>query len=284
MTPNRSTLSGEYPREGTPGTVWLVCALAGAFVIQFALELASPGGNGGLEEVMGLSHRALHEGRWWTLLTFWLVHGTSNLFHLGIVAASLLLLGRELGPRLGTRVVFLVFAAGLFAGALWWLAANWSSSGTLIGATAGAYALLALAAGALPDRRFDLLLLFLFPVSFRLRHLVWTLLAVDGLAFTLHDLIGRPLPFEYAASSHLGGMAAGWIAWRFLCSRTPARPNRAGAEKAPAVGNASARRTPSELRAEVDRVLDKINARGLGALNPDERRTLDEAKHLLNRR
>jgi len=31
-------------------------------------------------------------------------------------------------------------------------------------------------------------------------------------------------------------------------------------------------------------VLDKISARGLGALTPDERRILDEAKHLLDRR
>ena len=75
-------------------------------------------------------------------------------------------------------------------------------------------ALLVLAAGTAPERRFDLLLFFLFPVSFRLRHAAWTLLAADGLAFALNDLLGRPLPFAYAASSHLGGMAAGWIAWR----------------------------------------------------------------------
>ena len=34
------------------------------------------------------------------------------------------------------------------------------------------------------------------------------------------------------------------------------------------------------VAAEVDRVLDKISAHGLGALTLDERRTLDEAKHL----
>lgn len=154
----------------------------------------------------------------------------------------------------------------------------------LIGATAGVYALLALAAGVLPDRGFSVLLLFLFPVSFRLRHLAWVLLAADGLAFLLQDILGRPLPFEYAAASHLGGMAAGWIAWRILRPRTTAGPARTEAEEPPAAGAISAPRTPAELRAEVDRVLDKINARGLGALTPDERRTLDEAKHLLNGR
>lgn len=264
--------------------VWMVCALAGAFVIQFALELASPGGTGGLENAMGLSGRALQEGRWWAPLSFWLLHSTSNLLHLGIVVAGLLLLGRELGPRLGAKTVFVVFAAGLFAGATWWLAANWGNSAELIGATAGVYALLALAAGVLPGRRFDVLLFFLFPVSFRLRHLAWILLAVDGLAFVLKDILGRPLPFEYAAASHLGGMAAGWIAWRFLRTRAAPAHGQSSHPATPPPESPPMERSPAQLRAEVDRVLDKINARGLGALTPDERRTLDEAKHLLNGR
>jgi hypothetical protein len=38
------------------------------------------------------------------------------------------------------------------------------------------------------------------------------------------------------------------------------------------------------LRAEVDRILDKINSEGFSALTPDERQILDEAKDLLSRR
>ena len=55
-------------------------------------------------------------------------------------------------------------------------------------------------------------------------------------------------------------------------------------EPAPEAAAGAPTRTPAELRAEVDRVLDKISAHGLGALTLDERRTLDEAKHLLNGR
>jgi hypothetical protein len=39
-----------------------------------------------------------------------------------------------------------------------------------------------------------------------------------------------------------------------------------------------------DLRAEVDRILDKINSQGFGALTADEKRLLDEAKDLLSRR
>jgi hypothetical protein len=37
------------------------------------------------------------------------------------------------------------------------------------------------------------------------------------------------------------------------------------------------------LRAEVDRILDKINSEGFGALTAEEKRLLDEARDLLSR-
>jgi hypothetical protein len=39
-----------------------------------------------------------------------------------------------------------------------------------------------------------------------------------------------------------------------------------------------------DLRAEVDRILDKINSDGFGALTADEKRLLDDARDLLSRR
>jgi hypothetical protein len=39
-----------------------------------------------------------------------------------------------------------------------------------------------------------------------------------------------------------------------------------------------------DLRAEVDRILDKINSQGFGALTAEEKRLLDEARDLLSRR
>ena len=285
MTHERFRPRGDIERETTALTVWLVSALAGVFVIQFALELASGGGKGGLAEGLALSAGALRNGRWWTLGTFWFVHSTANLFHVGVVIAGLVVLGRGLRDRLAPGAMLGVFGLGLLGGALWWMAANWTRSGELIGATAGVYALLVLAARISPEREMRFLLLFFFPVTLRLRHLLWGLLALDGAAFALTDLFGQPLPFDYAASSHLGGMAAGWIAGRRLAPpAAPEIPLPAEAFSLVAGATTPAPRTAAQLRAEVDRVLDKISARGLGALTPDERRTLDEAKHQLNRR
>ena len=168
MSSGRYRLRGDYERETTAPTVWLICALAGAFVIQFSLELAAGGAAGGLAEGMALSGEALRHGRWWTPLTFWLPHSTSNLFHVGLVIAGLLLLGRDLRDRLEPKVMFAVFGLGLLAGAVWWTAINWARPTALIGATAGVYALLVLAARLSPDREFRFLLFFLAPVSFRM--------------------------------------------------------------------------------------------------------------------
>ncbi|MCC5022360.1 MAG: hypothetical protein J6386_06020 [Candidatus Synoicihabitans palmerolidicus] len=42
--------------------------------------------------------------------------------------------------------------------------------------------------------------------------------------------------------------------------------------------------SPQNLRAEVDRILDKINSQGFGALTDDEKQLLDQAKDMLNQR
>ncbi|HRG55943.1 MAG TPA: hypothetical protein PLG56_07890, partial [Lacunisphaera sp.] len=59
------------------------------------------------------------------------------------------------------------------------------------------------------------------------------------------------------------------------------RPKLPAAKNAPL---ASAGKSGSQLRAEVDRILDKINSQGFGALTPQEKRVLDEAKDLLSRK
>jgi hypothetical protein len=39
-----------------------------------------------------------------------------------------------------------------------------------------------------------------------------------------------------------------------------------------------------DLKAEVDRILDKINVSGFGSLTPEEKRTLDQARDMMSRR
>ena len=110
---------------------------------------------------------------------------------------------------------------------------------------------------------------------------------------------------DVAHSAHLGGFAAGWLFFRFVHQREWKEPDRAAtielpawmrrAKKAPAPVGAykvnlssqtvePSRMGKADLKVEVDRILDKINSQGFGALTDDEKRCLDQAKDLLNRR
>ena len=130
----------------------------------------------------------------------------------------------------------------------------------------------------------------------RPKHLALGLLVIDLFAFGFYEILGNPPPFAYAPSAHLGGMMAGWIYYRFVhrsewrafgprvAPETPPWLNRARPTEptAPPPPDESTRR--ASLRAEVDRILDKINSHGFAALSVDERRLLDEAKDVLSRR
>ena len=298
MLSDRPYMRGDYQRETTPVTTWLVCAIAGAFVIQFTADSQLPAPWAGLGNEFSLSIAGLKVGRVWTPLTYWLLHSTSNLFHVGLVLAGILLIGREIVGALGTKRFLAVFGASILTGAVVWCAVNWQSGGELLGATAGLYGLLAVFALLYPNREINFLLFFFFPVTFRPKHLAMILLLTDLFAMVLIDILGRNLPFAYAPSAHLGGMLAGWtyyqffheIEWRVgkgsrVATRTSARTSGQhlpDVEEIPEPVVPGRSRT--EIRAEVDRVLDKINSQGLGALTSEERQILDDAKDLISRR
>jgi hypothetical protein len=91
-------------------------------------------------------------------------------------------------------------------------------------------------------------------------------------------------------------MAAGWIyfrylhesSWRLPWRKTEVEPPGWVQKKAPTSTPAPAfslnLSNRDDLRVEVDRILDKINSQGFGALTTGEKKILDDAKDLLSRR
>ena len=93
-------------------------------------------------------------------------------------------------------------------------------------------------------------------------------------------------------------MAAGWVYFRYLhdskWSAAPAeadiglprwmkqRGETTGPGAAP--GYTVNLGDRGHLRAEVDRILDKINSNGFGSLSAEEKRVLDEARDVISRR
>jgi hypothetical protein len=157
--------------------------------------------------------------------------------------------------------------------------------------------LLALYAAIQPNREFSVLLFFFFPVTLRPKNLALGLGAFELLAFVYFEVFRNPSPVHYAPSAHLGGMMAGWMFFRYLNRQTPnsARANPAfdhpiwteGTQSAPSNATQHKKSGPpdrAELRAEIDRILDKINSHGLAALSAAEKRQLAEARNLLGRK
>ncbi|MBL9199643.1 MAG: rhomboid family intramembrane serine protease [Opitutaceae bacterium] len=238
-----------------------------------------------------LSHALLHSSRF-------ILHGLAN----GLL---LFFLGRELVPLLGARRFLGLLVAANLVGALAWLALHWQRPGDVhLGVTAGVCGLLVVFAAFNPQQRVDFLLFFLWPVTLKARHIVMTWLGLDLLGLFLHEIPATPLPLGLGLShsAHLGGMIAGLVYFRFVhhagwfnpldrdVATLPAwLPGRAEAVAAPATATAGLdaappATSPAELRAEVDRILDKITSEGLASLTPAERRLLDEARHNLPRR
>lgn len=286
-------------RRTSPVT-WLLCAVIAGFILQLAL-----GSWFGAEEAfvgqLAVTGHALRLGHLWTLVSYGLVHDPFNLASglLDTVCCliALYFLGRELVPLVGNRRFWWIAVGALVAGGLAWSAVNWRRSGSfLCGPTAIADAFLVVYACFYPNEELNFLLLFLIPVRLKPKFIALAVALYDLCGFSFFEVLGRASPFGGQHSAHLAGLAAGWAYYRFahkaewrlfrrraatvvpIWSKAAARGARAS------TGLAAAPAKRDNLKAEVDRILDKINSDGFGALTPEEKRILDEARDLLSRR
>ncbi len=273
--------SASRPAFAPPGRALPLLAgmLAAAFALQWAGEAGWQAAAGWNEATLALTPAAWSAGEYWRLATYGLIHSTTNLFHLGLVLVAVLGPGAALARELGPRLPLGAWVAGQLLGGLCWLGFHRDAGELHFGSTAGAYALLAAYAVRHPDRTYRLLVFFVVPVRFRPRAVLLALLGGEAFFLLIGEVLQRALPFAPAASAHLGGAVAGWLVLR---ASRPAPPERPAPPPAPQAEPGPA--PALDPRAELDRILDKINQTGLGSLTPAERRTLATARDLLSRR
>lgn len=296
MLSDRSYMRDDYPRQGTSALTWLISGIVAMFVLQFVFLRWF---HFELENLLALSVPNILSSKVWVVLSYGLLHSTGNLLHIIVNLLGLYFLGRVLEPIMGSKRFVGFFASAVLAGALLWLGTHWQNGhGVAIGASAGVIGLLVVFACLNPNQPMTFLLFFILPVTLKPKYVALALLAIELIGFAFYEIMGAVSPFSgsVAHSAHLGGMAAGWLyfryvhsgAWRFPTSRsdvelpgwlqkrqkktTPETPYQVDVPKR------------EDLRAEVDRILDKINSHGFGSLTPEEKRLLDEARDLLSRR
>ncbi len=284
------------PGFGSPwsATVVLLVVNVLAFVLQNVLYRFS---DFPVNRYLALSVFGLGRGFVWQLLTYQFLHG--GLLHLLLNCWAIYVFGRAIEEAMGwRRFLALFFGSGVIGGLFQALAGvllNGAFAAPVVGASAGAFGLVAAFATLYPERPLMLLLFFIIPVNMRAKFLLLfsALLAVFGILFPADNI---------AHAAHLGGMVTGIVfvslatRWRWhwprfqrrqrpslrLLVKTPRRTS-AGWGQGSAVADEDL--PPEEfLSKEVDPILDKISAHGIQSLTERERRILETAREKMGRR
>jgi len=250
-----------------PGAVkWLLIAN----VFCFFAQLAFPS----LTTLFGLvPWKVLHEVALYQFVTYMFLHG--GFFHLFFNMLMLWMFGRELEEIWGKRYFLkYYFLTGIGAGITSFLVTP-DSHAVTIGASGAIMALLVAFALQDPDR--EVYLWFLFPI--KIKYLVMFLVAFDLVAAVGSRADG------VARFAHLGGALIGFLYlkadWRLADLGRRLRNYRYERQVKKVRQNPERNR---RIMDEVDRVLDRINEVGYDGLTREEKRILDEASDLMNRK
>ncbi len=263
------------PFSLTPWVRRLLVATAAVFLLQKTVFYG-----GALNDLLGFTPSEVLR-RPWTVLTYALLH--ANVLHFLVNMLVLFMFGPPVEHRVGSRIFLRLYLVSAIGGALLSLMMMpLAGSATVIGASAAVYGVMMAFVLEWPDAP---VLIFPLPVPVKAKWLVAFIAAISLLSGLLQ--LGQGV----AHFAHLGGFAAAFLYMRGaqLMSRPQVvRP----AERAPAVlvrptaqggvhEEIAAPRAPrassdATVKAEVDRVLDKISQRGLHSLTAEERKFLDE--------
>jgi membrane associated rhomboid family serine protease len=223
-----------------------------------------------------LSVEGLKHGFVWQLLTYQFMHG--GLLHILVNCWAIYVFGRAIEETLGGgKFLILFLTSGVIGGIFQELAAlPWPEyfGGPVVGASAGAFGLVAAYAILFPERELTMLLFFVVPIRLSAKALLIlsAVLAVLGIAW------GIAFPISNIANAaHLGGMLTGVVFIRqFVQGRWS--PWQSSSRRTPSSESESDLSTDKFLQKEVDPILDKISTQGIQSLTAREREILEKAR------
>ena len=309
---NRSYMREDFsrPAKRFDALKTILITLVVVFVIQKIFQNWI--GPEGLSNWFGLSLGGLETGLFYSFISYGYLHSTAGVipWHLLVNALIIYFVGKHIQERYGPQRLLELFHLCVLAGGLVWLPVEFIQinqlggyPGVLVGASAAGYGLLVLFFLERWSERTTILLYFMIPVSFTGKTGFWVITGIQAYMFLFVELSGQS---GTAYSAHLGGIGAALFYHRFLLSRPtllsfiqgfgstersrPAKSKKSATTTGRVTLNlkrsaTSAENLPADsntaLRTEVDRILDKINTDGFGALTDAEKRTLDQAKDKL---
>jgi len=272
-------------------TVTLIILLVVAFLLQ---QTISPNF---VAKYLALNLEGLKRGFVWQLITFQFLHG--GILHLLFNCIALFSFGRMVEATIDkARFLALYFLSGIVGG-LFQVLLAWISpayfGGSVVGASAGVFGVVAAFATLAPEQVITMLLFFVIPVNMRAKMLLYGSLALAVLGIVFSQQLGAGV----AHGAHLGGILMG-AAFIKYSGRLPERlwnPFERQRRKRELVKAVSikipkwpAAEGPGELTEaefisrEVDPILDKISQHGIQSLTERERKILEAAKNRMAKR
>ena len=298
-----SIYSRSYMRDSGPGfeaKPWALKGLLIAMVAVFLLQNITRFwlGSTFMEANFALSLGRISDGWLHTLLTYGFLHATGSglPWHLLLNGLLLYWFGREIEERVGSERLLEFFLLCVLTGGIFWSCLHFLSGKavTVVGASSGVFGVLYLFCRFHWHRTMELLFI---PIRFTGKQLFLVLFGFQ-LFFLLFAELPGTATTSTAHSAHLGGVLGAFLYERYLMHRStlisffrrqaepeiqPPRWSRKSAAVKSRTGNAYRVNVSNRgsMRKEVDRILDKINKEGFGALSKEEKDTLDKAKDLL---
>lgn len=300
---------GDRPYMRTPDlparlsvTAYILIVATVCYVLQQVVDRAV------VQEYFALSVEGVKKGYVWQLVTFQFLHG--GFLHLLFNGIVIYFFGKHVEVELGeVRYLQLYLLSGGIGG-LFQLAVS-AASGDIgdwtVGASAGAYGLVAALARLHYYERITVLLFFVIPMTFQARFLFYA-----GVGLSVFGMLTDPNG-NIAHAAHLGGLLGGsaltrWAkgapyqtaSWRprfrFRRRRTSgskvvtpdfaAKPSRSPRiSPRPATYKAAPNLSPEDfISKEIDPILDKISEHGIQSLTERERKILDSAHSRMGRK
>jgi membrane associated rhomboid family serine protease len=199
----------------------------------------------------------------WSIVTYMFLHG--GLMHILFNMMALFFFGPRVEDRIGSRRFGILYGLSGLSGAL--LSFALAPQAAIVGASAAVFGVMLAFAHFWPHEPIHIW--GIIPVPARMLVIITTVLALwSGLAGSRSGI---------AHFAHLGGYAGAFLYMRWL-DRSRTSFSRKAAAAPPAAERRVAGWKAIDLstvheanRSEVDRILDKISAQGVGSLTPQER-------------
>ncbi len=221
---------------------------------------------------------------------------TGGVFVLIFNLLGLYFFGGGVRDLLGPRRFAGVYTGLIAAGALVWCAAyvlrvDWPLYGPMA-ALSGVFVLYCCYHA---DEPMTFFAFFIVPVTMKPKFFCWLWVGLNAIGFLFYEMMGRRSPLWDGHAAELAAMLAAYGYYRVAGRVDPFGQSSAATVMLPGWLRRRRAKRPAprfqvnltnrdDLRAEVDRILDKINSQGFGALTDEEKRILDEARDLLSRR